>query len=365
MTKQSQKPITTQTPPQSSSIGGKISHNKGLYEEAIENQGYNIFIEKAIKCPCKSKGTDSALPSCSNCRGYGWVFINKVQTRGIVHSMNLKTEFKEWSETNLGNASLTIRDVNKIAFMDRITINDGETIHSQRLYPYHDKRRNEIYAAAIYDIVEMQELYLFDGSDNKLVLLQQDVDYVIRDNFVILDNKYISKNDFLGLHLSARYTHRPQYHVMDITRDVMVSQIRGFGINGDLDMPVNAMIRRSHYVVDEENLEGNLILDNSYLGDDMTGCKIKQPTNLTTTPISNAQVDLAWLDNSDNEAGYIVERSTNNKDYLQLSILAADVSTYSDTTVVASTSYFYRVIAFIADGSRSLYSNISGTTTPV
>jgi heme exporter protein D len=69
------------------------------------------------------------------------------------------------------------------------------------------------------------------------------------------------------------------------------------------------------------------------------------PTLGTAAAFGTTQVNLAWVDNANNEAGYTVQRATDNLFTLGLTTIAlpANTTTYSDTTVVAGSKYFYRI----------------------
>ena len=77
----------------------------------------------------------------------------------------------------------------------------------------------------------------------------------------------------------------------------------------------------------------------------------------------SAQLSVSWEDNSADETGFKVERSSDGVNFVQVGTVAADVVTYVDTTVVSSTTYWYRVAAYDAS-STSEYSNIASMTTP-
>jgi FtsP/CotA-like multicopper oxidase with cupredoxin domain len=83
------------------------------------------------------------------------------------------------------------------------------------------------------------------------------------------------------------------------------------------------------------------------------------PTALTATSVSSSQIDLAWNDNATDESGFSIERSLNGTDFAPLDSVTADVTTYSDTTLNAATTYYYRVAAF----NSSAFSNIDSATT--
>lgn len=69
------------------------------------------------------------------------------------------------------------------------------------------------------------------------------------------------------------------------------------------------------------------------------------PTGLTTSAPSAMQINLGWTDNSNNEAGFEIERSTTGiaGTYTLLATVNANVTSYSDLTVYASNEYCYRV----------------------
>ncbi|HEV7299861.1 MAG TPA: DNRLRE domain-containing protein [Tepidisphaeraceae bacterium] len=91
------------------------------------------------------------------------------------------------------------------------------------------------------------------------------------------------------------------------------------------------------------------------------------PSNLTATAASPTQVNLAWTDNASDEGGFRVERSTDGTAFTPLPgmPLAPNVTTYSDSTVVAGTRYWYRVVGTGAAGAPdSPPSNTVDLTTP-
>lgn len=86
------------------------------------------------------------------------------------------------------------------------------------------------------------------------------------------------------------------------------------------------------------------------------------PTNLVATPVSSTRVDLTWTDNANNETQYRVYRSLNSTTYSLVATLNPNVVAYSDTTVAANTTYFYKVQVRNAYGVS--YSSVVSVTTP-
>lgn len=90
-----------------------------------------------------------------------------------------------------------------------------------------------------------------------------------------------------------------------------------------------------------------------------------QPNSLTATTISNIQINLTWQDNSNNESGFKIERKeTATGTYAQIAQVDANVKVFSDSTLQASTIYFYRVRAFNVGGHSAYSAEVSAKTLP-
>ena len=83
---------------------------------------------------------------------------------------------------------------------------------------------------------------------------------------------------------------------------------------------------------------------------------VTAPADLTAALAGVQQINLSWTDNSSNETGFRVERVAGAGAFLEIGTVAADITTYSDTTVQSGITYSYRVIAFNSSGD-SLPSN--------
>jgi gliding motility-associated-like protein len=88
------------------------------------------------------------------------------------------------------------------------------------------------------------------------------------------------------------------------------------------------------------------------------------PTNLTATAISFTSIHLTWNDNSLNEDGYIIERSTDGINFSELTRTGPNVGTYDNGQLTSGQLYYYRVITFRAD-ETSENSNTASATTPI
>ncbi len=86
------------------------------------------------------------------------------------------------------------------------------------------------------------------------------------------------------------------------------------------------------------------------------------PINLAAISTSTSQINLSWTDSSTNESGFIVERSTDGVSFSQIISLSANVTSYSNTGLNASTKYYYRIKSYNSAGN-STYSLTANATT--
>ncbi len=84
--------------------------------------------------------------------------------------------------------------------------------------------------------------------------------------------------------------------------------------------------------------------------------EINAPTDLSAFSRASNQIELNWTDNSDNETGFEVSRSTDTiNGYSIISTVDPNVATFSDNTIDNGTIYYYRVRA-ICNNDYSSYS---------
>jgi len=89
---------------------------------------------------------------------------------------------------------------------------------------------------------------------------------------------------------------------------------------------------------------------------------VKNPTNLEVTDQQKTSISLKWTDNADNELGYIVEFSTDNKTFTEKARLAANTTTYVAEDLTPQTVYYVRVAAYGEDNLLSPYVTVQTET---
>jgi hypothetical protein len=87
------------------------------------------------------------------------------------------------------------------------------------------------------------------------------------------------------------------------------------------------------------------------------------PSALSVASLGYTSLRLTWQDNSDNETGFVVERSDDGgSSYSPVHTTAANTTTWDDTGLDEGTAYWYRVLARNDVGDSAYCAAASGTT---
>lgn len=86
------------------------------------------------------------------------------------------------------------------------------------------------------------------------------------------------------------------------------------------------------------------------------------PTALVAQAISSSQIRLTWTDESTNEDGFYVERSTDGVVFSQIFTTAANAQLYVNDSLQSATLYYYRVRAYNNIGTSNYSQIVSATT---
>jgi hypothetical protein len=259
MSQSHNKPIIKETSPSLGSPIGDHIFDESKFNDAIFQNGYEVEIEKALRCPCANFNNGSAKTTCKNCGGSGWFFVEKRKTRILVSSMNRKTKYSNWTEEDKGTVSLSLRNADRVAFADRVKILDVESIFTQSL-----KIRNiggKFFSFLYYNPLEIDLCYAFISEDKPLKFLNNGEDYKIVGNLFTLLDTSIQKEDMT---ISIRYYHNPMYSIIDINRDVMKNRNKDCnGADEMAELPISCVARKLHLVTDAPDIYGSGLLDNT------------------------------------------------------------------------------------------------------
>jgi hypothetical protein len=130
-------------------------------------------------------------------------------------------------------------------------------------------------------------------------------------------------------------------------------------------MPFRATKKRTTLTirdVTESLYPGGLVLDGLVVSPVPSKGKPVMPTDLTARAVSATQIELQWVDRSDNEKEFILYRRSGSGTSERIGSVAANVTRYIDRGVKPITTYSYLVRAWNPDGA-SVRSNEAATTT--
>jgi hypothetical protein len=249
--------IVSRTPPESTEH--QVRFETQRFDSLVFDKGYDVFIDKAYRCPCAVKGAGQPLISCDNCLGVGWIFTNRVETRVAVQGIKADIKYENWSKTTAGTARITARAIDKLAFMDRVILKDVEGFYNEILRTR--KVANKKVGFVEYPIIDIEDIYLFETDKTPLKKLSEGTDYFIVDESKLEFNNDLSIKDEMTL--TIRYRHYLTYHIIDMNRDITKVREKGCLMADEnlKAMPINGIMRKAHYLFDNNKYEaeGRLI----------------------------------------------------------------------------------------------------------
>lgn len=224
------------------------------FDQSIWAKGYDVYLEKALRCPCHGEG--AALVDCQNCFGTGFFYTNTLKTKALITGINQTTQYKNWSAELLGTYAVTVMDVDKanLSYYDRVTFLTEYSYFSENL---HIRENEGVYFVfTTYKIQQLLALYTFESSDKKLKKTINS--HISEDNpyCLILELDELPTNGYISVY----YKHFVEGHVIDLPHFIRASwnTDRVSGQQKKIQLPIQAIVRLSHLIAtDKPNFDGS------------------------------------------------------------------------------------------------------------
>ncbi len=119
------------------------------------------------------------------------------------------------------------------------------------------------------------------------------------------------------------------------------------------------------YLYDYIIVHGWVRRSREYCGTAMAGTAPAAPSGLTVVAMhktNDKKLQLSWTDNSSNESGFIIYRSTDGTTWTAIDSTAANATSYTDTALAPASTYYYEVAAWNGAGVSAKSSSANATT---
>jgi hypothetical protein len=260
--------VRSQTPPSQTGTPFVNLVNQDAFNTLLWQKGYDVLLEEAIRCPCKGISSDGK-PSCLNCLGMGWVFVNPIKTKAIITSINKVTQYKDWSEEMRGTAAMTFMNADRIGFMDKVTFSNNYSTFSEilevRTVGVTPNVKKIVFCS--YQPHAIKSIFMYAGSSTKLRKLLTTEYSISTTNPYVIELNLSSYPTGYNQCISISYSHHISYNVLDLPHDVRITvEQNNNGFKEKRDMPIQTIARKSHFMIGIPTAyDSNNLLDNSWL----------------------------------------------------------------------------------------------------
>lgn len=148
----------------------------------------------------------------------------------------------------------------------------------------------------------------------------------------------------------------------------------GFGAGGLYEVDLSGSSDVANSIAFQS--DGKLVLSGTSVvgGNSFSAIRINPSGASITTPAAPSDlaasvfktqsnyVELTWTDNSNNEDGFGIERSTDGQNFTAIDSVGTDIATYQDYAIAPLTTYYYRVFAYNTAGNSAASNEVNVTT---
>ena len=232
------------------------------FDRLVHQKGLKLTHEIAAFCSCVREVNGNAEPHCISCGGSGYVFLDPCTLTGVIQAIGYDPKHNQYSEINLGTAKLTTRYTERLGWFDRLTLKDGESVFMENTFPIvrNVNGTDQLSSLLIYEPLKISKVFMYiDAQTPQQELEQFEADGVTPKDFTIEGRKLILSDAILAAHqaageekkyISIRYSHRPQYLVMDIQHDIRnTKNLDKGGAEVLKNMPIHCIIKKAHYLL--------------------------------------------------------------------------------------------------------------------
>lgn len=232
----------------------RADFSKEDFDTLVRQKSLVLTHEQAFRCSCVIEVNGNALSSCIDCGGVGYTFGEPDTVYGVIQAIGYNPKRMQYSEVNIGTAMLTIRYDERVGWWDRITVEDGETIFHENVFPVLRTVSgiNELSALLTYEPLEIFKVVMFVGENIPQVELIKDSDFTIEGRKLKLSDLIMDQfknSNEKKKRIGIRYNHKPQYLIMDIQKDIRNTKVIENQIEVRKNLPINCMIKKTHYAI--------------------------------------------------------------------------------------------------------------------
>ena len=241
------------------------------FDAVIWAHGYDIKVEKAIRCPCQG-ASGAPMPDCQNCHGFGYFFVNPTLTKALITGLNRSTQYVQWAPELMGTAAITVRDEDKalISYFNRVVVQD-EYANFTEMVEARDMGDGSTAVFLSYAPLSKEDIeavFVYVAPEAPLFKLDPSSYDIMPENPYCV--QFANGNVQSGQGVSFLYKHRVEYHIIDMPHEIRASlqANKQSGAMEVIKLPLQGIGRRTHLVdMQRPNYDGSGLIHNDYVTD--------------------------------------------------------------------------------------------------